>query len=436
MLKIVGLLTAVLLSAAVAAGWTQLTDLPAPPPEKTIEDGGCMAYDAGTDLIFASKGNETGEFYAYDVSGWWVTPYPQPIPLGAEDKQVHAGSVICSDGNGTIYLTKGNKTVGFWSYDAVTSKQWTQKTNVPLGSSGREVEEGAGLAWATKNGVGFVYLLKGYSNEFHKYDPATNTWTQLLDAPIGTNKHWGAGSWLVSDPRPGAHMLYAFKAKYHELYTYDTDLDVWSTAKAQMPFDCDHGNNLKARWGSCAAWYGGNIYAFKGDNTNEFWRYDPLPPPGGEWQEQEPITLKGWSSDETYVKAGGALAGHPGTGVYAFKGDKTLEFWRFTPDDKAGAQPSREGIMAGSSDIGNVSFAIAPNPVSGGLATIRYDLPKAGAARLDIYDVSGQAVMAQTLTARQGGSANLDLRRLNNGVYLVKLQSQGLTVTQRLVVQR
>jgi hypothetical protein len=430
MLKIVGLLTAVLLSAA-AAGWIPLApdDLPAPPSGRPVEDGGCMAYDAVTDLIFASKGNETGDFYAYDVNAWtWLTK--TGIPLGAEGEQVHEGSVICSDANGRLYLTKGNNTVGFWVYDAMTG--WKPLKNVPLEPSGENVNEGAGLAFAYSDGVGYVYLLKGHLNEFYRYDPVYDRWTPLDDAP-GAHKHWGAGSWLVSDPRPGSHTLYAFNAKYHELYTYDTDAEEWNyTAKAQMPFKCDHGNNIKAKEGSCAAWYDGYIYALKGNNTTEFWRYDPLPPPGGEWLEQDRIPP---GSPPTTVGAGGALAGRPGTGVYALKGNNTLEFWRFTPDGKAGAPPRREGIMAGSSEIGSVSFAIGPNPLSGGLATVRYGLPKAGAAELSVYNVAGQRVIAKTLALGRSGCVSLDLRQMAGGVYLVKLQSQDFTTTQKLVVQ-
>jgi len=424
MLKIVGLLTAVLLSAA-AAGWIPLApyDLPAPPSGKPVEDGGCMAYDAGTDLIFASKGNKTGDFYAYDaVAGTWANK--TGIPLGAEGVQAYEGSVICSDAKGKLYLTKGNNTVGFWVYDAVTG--WTPLKNVP----DENVNEGAGLAWATHYGIGAVYLLKGCKNEFYKYHP-TDGWTQLDDAP-GAPKFWGAGSWLVSDPRSGAHTLYAFKAQFHELYTYDTDEEKWNiTAKAQMPFKCGHSNNkIRALQGSCAAWYDGYIYALKGNNTTEFWRYDPG---GDEWQEQDRILLPG--SPPTTIWAGGALAGRPRTGVYALKGNNTREFWRFTPDSKAGAPPRREGIMAGSSEIGSVSFAIGPNPLSGGLATVRYGLPKAGAAELSVYNVAGQRIVAKTLVLGRGGSVNLDLKQLAGGVYLVKLQSQDFTTTQKLVVQ-
>jgi hypothetical protein len=411
-------------------GWAEKTPMPATPTGKAIKDGGCMAFDSTTGLIFASKGNKTGDFYAYDaVAGTWANK--TGIPLGAEGKQVYKGSVICSDKTGNLYLTKGNNTIGFWGYNAGTNA-WTQLTNVPLGSSNKKVKQGAGLAWATKAGTGAVYLLKGYRNEFHKYDPATNAWKQLLDAPIGAANHikWDAGSWIVADADAG-NMLYAFKGKYHEFYSYDTDADTWSHALTPMPIPGTAGNK-KAKDGSAAAWYNGKIYAFKGGNTNEFWRYFPL---GDTWKKQDDIPMIGMTGARKKVKAGGALAPFPGMGVFAFKGNKSLEFWNFVPYDVAGAQPSRDGITAGSTQIGALSFAIAPNPLSGGLATVRYNLPKAGLATLNVFDVTGRTVMTQTLAAGRTGTASLDLRKLEAGVYLVKVATEGFSTTQKLVVE-
>jgi hypothetical protein len=408
-------------------GWWEMTALPAPPSGKAIKDGGCMAYDAGTDLIYASKGYKTGDFYAYDVPGAaWATK--AGIPLGAEGKGPYKGSVICSDGNGKLYLTKGNNTVGFWGYDAETDA-WTQLTNVPFGGSGKKVKQGAGIAWGVEEGVGAAYLLKGYRNEFYKYDPETNNWTYLLNAPIGARMKWDAGSWLVYD---GENKLYAHKGKYHEFYYYDLETDLWSPALRAMPIPGSSGRNKKSKDGSCAAWYGGKIYALKGGNTNEFWRYFPET---DTWQAQEDIPLWGTSGRRKKVKGGAALAGYPGTGVYAFKGNKSLEFWRYTPFDVAGAQPQRDGVTAGSVEMGGVTFAIVPNPLSGGLATLRYSLPKAGLATLNVFDVTGRTVLTQTLAAGRTGTAGLDLRKLEAGVYLAKVTAEGFSATQKLVVE-
>jgi len=420
-------------------GWVELTPMPAPPSGKYVKDGGCMAYDAGSDLIYASKGYKTGDVYAYDVDAGTWTPQ-MIIPLGAEGKQAYKGSVICSDGNGKLYLTKGNNTVGFWELGGpADAKVWTQKTNVPTGASGKKVKQGAGIAWASSERVGHpcAYLLKGYRNEFYRYDPVANggngEWRTLLDAPIGSANHvkWNDGSWLVADADAG-NLLYAFKSKYHEFYTYDTDADTWSRAKNAMPIPGSAGNK-KAKTGSCAAWYSGKLYAFKGGNTNEFWRYFPL---GDSWQKQPDVPLYGYSGSRKKVKAGAALVGHPGTGIYAFKGNKSLEFWRYTPYDVvAGGQPNRDGVTAGTTEIGAPSFAIAPNPLAGGFATVRYSLPRAGLATLNVFDVTGRTVLTQTLAAGRTGTASLDLRKLEAGVYLVKVTTEGFSTTQKLVVE-
>ena len=425
--------TAMVIIKSGIPGWAEMTPLPAPPTGKPIKYGGCMAYDAGTAQIFASKGNKTGDFYAYEPeAGTWANK--TGIPLGAEGKQAYKGSVICSDGNGKLYLTKGNNTVGFWGYDATTNA-WTQLTNVPYGGSGKKVKQGAGLAWASSARFGHecVYLLKGYRNEFMRYDPETNTWHTLIDAPIGNSRHvkWNDGSWLVADADAG-NMLYAFKSKYHEFYAFDTDADTWGPALTPMPIPGSAGNK-KAKSGSCAAWYNGKIYAFKGGNTVEFWRYWPL---GDSWQKQDDIPLWGMTGSRKKVKAGAAMAGFPGMGIFAFKGNKTLDFWHYTPYNVvAGAQPSRDGITAVSTEIGAPSFAIAPNPLAGGFATVRYSLPRAGLATLNVFDVTGRTVLTQTMAAGRTGTASLDLRKLEAGVYLVKVTTEGFSTTQKLVVE-
>jgi hypothetical protein len=338
---------------AAGAGWTALTSLPALPSGRAIKDGGCMTYDVGTARIYASKGNRSGDFYAYSVSqGTWTNL--DSVPKGQEGKRVSWGSVICSDGNGKLYLTKGNNTVGFYEYDA-EAKTWTQKCNVPWGYYRKRVKKGAGLAWATKNGVGYVYLLKGYRNELYKYSPVANSWDSTLPLAPGSHLKWGAGSWLVADPRPGANVLYAFQAKYHKFYVYDTDADTWSLEKTPMPIPGTNGNK-KAKDGSCAAWFGDNIYALKGGNTTEFWRYFPL---GDSWQKRVDIPLYSTSGSRKKVKAGAALAGCPDTGLYAFKGNKSNEFWWYKPGQTGGGEAAQPYVAGGG-------VAAAGGPTLGG----------------------------------------------------------------------
>ena len=91
--------------------------------------------------------------------------------------------------------------------------------------------------------------------------------------------------------------------------------------------------------------------------------------------------------------------------------------------------------MAAGTTLGKVSFAIAPNPLIGGLATVRYSLPKAGLATLNVFDVTGRTVLSQTIAAGRTGTASLDLRKLDAGVYLVKVATESFSTTQKLVVE-
>lgn len=92
------------------------------------------------------------------------------------------------------------------------------------------------------------------------------------------------------------------------------------------------------------------------------------------------------------------------------------------------------GIADEKADARRASFAIAPNPL-GGLATVRYSLPKAGLATLDVFDVAGRAVLTQAIAAGRKGTVSLDLRKLEAGVYVVKVAAEGFSTTQKLVVE-
>jgi hypothetical protein len=81
-------------------------------------------------------------------------------------------------------------------------------------------------------------------------------------------------------------------------------------------------------------------------------------------------------------------------------------------------------------------MSISPNPLAGGSATVRYSLGKAGPATLSIYDVAGRAVLTRTMSAGRTGTARLELRELNPGVYLVKISTANFSTTRKLILQQ
>ena len=205
-----------------------------------------------------------------------------------------------------------------------------------------------------------------------------------------------------------------------------------------MPVSGKDGGKMKlkkSKDGGSGAWYDGSLYALKGGNTCQFYKYAPAP--GDTWTELDTIASFGSTAKKKKVKAGGDLAAYGRGAFFATKGNKTYEFWRYVQPTACGLQPTaRIGVMAGPSTIFDVRFSISPNPITSSFATIRYAIPKAGPVAISVFDVAGRSVHRQTLMTARTGAASIDLRKLANGVYLVRFDADGYSTSRKLAVQR
>jgi hypothetical protein len=137
------------------------------------------------------------------------------------------------------------------------------------------------------------------------------------------------------------------------------------------------------------------------------------------------------------VKYGADIVSFGDGAFFALKGNKTLEFWRYVMPYAAGSRPSRSGIMTTAVKSRTESgFELRPNPLAGGVATVRYNLARPGPIRFSVFDVSGRVAEAKSLLAGRSGAVSLDLRALAAGIYLVQLDADGFTDTRKLVVNR
>jgi hypothetical protein len=407
-----------------AGGWTSKTAMPT--GAKAVKDGGWLAYNAGNARIFASRGNRTSDFFEYNPAKDSWKRLASWLP-GTEGKAPAKGSTGCADGSGHVFATKGGNTQGFYRYDAAKDS-WHQRKDVPLGISNKRVKGGADIIWAYKAGTGYAYLLKGYKNEFWRYYTDGDSWHALADAPIGGSQKWDKGSWLAYD---GARTIYAHKSKYHEFYKYDIETDVWNpTALLGMPIPGSAGAK-KSKDGGCAVYTNASIYALKGGNTQEFWKYTVAT---NSWTEKDVIP-RGVLNKR--VKAGADIAA-AGAVLYATKGNKTNELWMYTTGSwAAGPQPRHEGVTAERSAIDDWQLAISPNPLASGLATVSFTRPlghSTTSATLSVYNAAGRCIHSSF--ALRTSSFRLDFRSMPVGVYVVKLTADGFSATQKLVVQR
>jgi len=103
-----------------------------------------------------------------------------------------------------------------------------------------------------------------------------------------------------------------------------------------------------------------------------------------------------------------------------------------TGSGTAVAEPGRRLIQSRA----RLSLLVAPNPVAE-RTTIRYTLPCAGNARLDLYRIFGQFVTTLATGHHDAGASCLELQasRLPHGIYILRLESNNATATQELIVE-
>jgi hypothetical protein len=417
--------------SSVPGGWHERAPMPAAPSGRQVKDGGWLAFDASRERIYAAKGNKTADFYEYNPATDSWRPLAL-IPDGREAKKPGKGAVGCAADGGFIFATKGNNTLGFYCYEAA-SDSWRQLADVPLGASNKKVKGGTDLVCHG----GSIYCLKGYMNDFYRYDIMVDSWQSLAPAPASK---YDKGSWLSCDETT---TIYAHQARYHSFHAYDIATGTWGPALTGMPFIGRSGKNKKSKDGGSAAVLGNDIFALKGGNTQEFWRFVM---PAGPWAELETMPQLGSAGKKKKVKAGGDLAAHGrgGTGVlYALKGNKTAEFWMYTPGATGlpltAGDAGRSGVLASVFDMRRTGFAITPNPLRVGFATLTASGQAAqwssGPVVVSIYDASGRRVLRSSFGLRTS-SLRLDLRSLPPGVYMLKLAAGSYSTTQKLIIQR
>jgi outer membrane protein assembly factor BamB len=198
-----------------------------------------------------------------------------------------------------------------------------------------------------------------------------------------------------------------------------------------MPFVGRSSRTRKSRDGGAGAWFEGGVYALKGGSTNEFWRYDAT---AGTWAEFDQLPPMAASGKVRKVYAGGNMVSVDGT-LFALKGNKTNELWRYALGSANAPQPSREGVMTTQTTLGNGRLTIGPSPLVGGLVHLNVGRTSALSATVRLYDATGRSV-AVWKPLLQNGAADLDVRHLAAGVYLVRVETEGLSATQKLVIER
>ncbi len=407
-----------------ALGWQRRQDLPG--GAVPVKHGGCLTgVVTDSARIYALRGNKTLDFYEYNIhTGIWRS-LPS-MPAGNSGKPVRRGAALTSDGERYIYATKGNGTLEFYRYDVI-ERTWQRLPDVPAGT--KTLKGGTGLAYVRRSDGDAVYCLKGANTlEFYVYSVETNTWYPRAQAPAGpAGKKFKSGSALCAhDP----DHLYAVKSKVNEFYEYTISEDQWR-AKSSVPEYSSSGKRSRCGDG-CGITSDGNntIYALTGGNRDFFYCYTVST---NNWFELTPMP-PGPSGKR--VKAGGALA-FLSKQIWALRGNGTNEFYVYIPDTMgffSHQNPRREGIASRPTHPElRTAITINPNPARD---HIYLTTPGATALKLEIFNAAGILVRSELTPA-----ANLhrfDISELPAGIYIARISvpEQRTTWTQKLLIQR
>ncbi len=411
----------------IPPGWTEMAPMPKPPSNKEVKRGGALTLTSQSDgwFIYALKGNKTGDFYRYNVA---VDAWEQmkSVPDGPSDKQVYKGGALCNDGGHHIYAVKGNNTVEFWRY-GTTDTAWTQMANIPLGATGKKIKGGTKMQYLVLGDTGWVYLLKGYKNEFYRYNTVTGVWdSTLTSAPLGNSgkNKYKYGSFIVHD---GAGTIYCCKSKYNETFAYDVANGSWLEQLADMPFVGRAGRRKKLKDGGSGAWLINQMFCLKGGNTQEFWQYSPW---ADSWYELDTMPSFGSTGRKKRVKYGADLVSLGNGLFFALKGNKTMEFWRYNYSTGPGIRTEREPALLQPIPFGS-RLVIQPNPAR---TQASIALSGTDAAIVQVFDADGKLLRTQTAIPSFAGYT-LNLQGMSPGIYFVRAEQGTWSGTGKLIVE-
>ncbi|MBN2538081.1 hypothetical protein JXB37_07395, partial [candidate division WOR-3 bacterium] len=406
-----------------AAGWEIRNDLPGGPEMRVVKHGGCLVgVETDRPAVYALKGNKCGEFYAYDVlSGTWQQL--PGIPDGPIRRQVRGGADLCYDGAGHIYALKGNNTLEFWRYD-LSDSSWNALPDVPAGA--RKLKYGSALAHISRDDSSWIYCLKGSKTfEFYAFSVEANAWQTMPSAPAGTSgKPYKSGSVMRTD---GDGNLYVLKGRYNEFFKADARTCEW-VMHPPMPGYGASGKRNKAKDGADLAWDGrGTLYGFGGGNRPFFFAFVDS---ANRWVELESLPH---GPSGRRVKHGGSVA-VISKRVWALKGNKTLEFWSYTPDTFLlfGARPDRSGAAEEPARVPRWSgdFLVGPSPAREELVVRA--APGAGRAMVELVSPAGRVVRSAALSP--GGQIRFGLRDIAAGTWFVRIRTADIAETRKVII--
>lgn len=393
-------------------GWHRLADVPT--THKRVKQGAGLT--ALGKKVFVMLGNNTREFYEYDVEthSWRRLP---DVPAGTRGRNVRKGSCIANDGF-SVYVMKGQYAHEFYRYDPAADT-WTA-----LAEPGFVKHiKGGSMAF---DGTRRLYLAAGAGDrEWKAFDVFDRTWSTPSPDSLPEGK-WKIGSSLVG----AGDRLYGLRAGGKTNEFYELDLSAPARAWVRMPDMPLYNPGLKRKKikeGAGSAFDGAGLYATKGGNTFDFYSFDPA---ADSWHQREDVGMPEGVPTKR-IKSGGALCSSPvAGGLFALVGNNTNDFWFYVPRPGGtdGSGPQAAARLPGQEPV----LTVWPNPARG-RTVISMARNLRGPAVGRVYDPTGRMVFeAET----DQSSIELPAGRLKPGVYIVRIVTGGTKSERKLVIAK
>ncbi len=193
-------------------------------------------------------------------SGNWVTESQLNGPARSEAVSFVIGNFAYI---GTGWDGLNTRYNDFWRYDP-SNNIWSQVSSMPAGT---ERNSAIAMTIGDKGYVGTGYNSAGfYLADFYEFDPAANSWSKKADFLGGARQEavgFGIGNFgYAGTGFDGSNALKDF-------YKYDPETDSWS----------DIGFSGNKRWGAVTFLYNNKAYLVTGVNSNtpqtDFWVFNP-----------------------------------------------------------------------------------------------------------------------------------------------------------------
>lgn len=201
----------------------------------------------------------------------------------------------------------------FWKYDPA-SNSWTQIANFPLG----KIYHSTAFVIGDKAYVGTGRLTSGtYTNKFYEYNPLTNVWTAIADFPGLARR--GAVSFVVNGKAyvGTGQTNSGYSADFFE---YNPATNTWAPKApilglprtSSVAFSIDNYGYLGT----------GNTNS---GSINDFYRYDPIT---NQWIVRAPVGPTNRQEATGFAVNG---KGYIGTGDDFSSGNNFGDFWEYDP---------------------------------------------------------------------------------------------------------